>query len=160
MTDSSLGLGPERPSFRRAHSGDLDSLLPLVEAYYAFDEIPYDEHAIRRGLQELLVDSPLGGVWLIEHERGVAGYFVLTLGFDLELGGRVGILTELYLVPSARGRGFGSAAIELVEATLRAWGVHALELLAERDNSEALAFYAKLGMTAYDRVAMSKRLAT
>jgi GNAT superfamily N-acetyltransferase len=139
MSDSIHGVGSERPRFRRAYLADLDSVLPLVEAYYAFDEIPYDEGAIRRGLQELLTDSPLGGVWFIEHERDIAGYFVLTLGFDLEFGGRVGVLTELYLVPGARRRGLGTATLELVEA---------------------LSFYAKFGMTAYDRVAMSKRLST
>lgn len=132
--------------------------MPLIEAYYAFDEIRFEERAIRRGLQELLVDSPFGGLWLIEHELEVAGYFVLTLGFDLEFGGRVGTLTELFLVPSARRRGFGTAALEFACATLRSWGAQALELQAERDNTEALSFYAKFGMTAYDRVAMSKRL--
>lgn len=160
MDDSNHSTDAERPRFRRADWTDLDSVLPLVAAYYAFDEIPYEEGAIRRGLQELLADSPFGGVWFIEHERRIAGYFVLTLGFDLEFGGRVGVLTELFLVPSARRRGFGTATLEFVEATLRSWGARALELLAERDNTEALSFYAKFGMTAYDRVALSKRLST
>lgn len=148
----------KKPRFLRANHADLESVVPLIEAYYTLDEIPYDERSVRRGLQQLLGDSSLGAVWLIELEQSIAGYFVLTFGFDLEFGGRVGTITELYLTPSARRRGLGTAALAFVEATLCDGGVHALELQVEHDNIEALACYEKFGMTKHARVPMSKRL--
>ena len=48
---------------------------------------------------------------LLEAERGLCGYFVLTWGFDLEWNGRDAFLSELFLIPDARGKALGAAAL-------------------------------------------------
>jgi diamine N-acetyltransferase len=153
MTHTKLGV-----TFVQATPADLDELLPWIQAYYLFDEIPFVEANLRRGLAVLLQDRSLGGAWLVQHQQQTVGYFVLTFGFDLEFGGRQATLTELYLDASSRHHGLGAATLAFVEETLVALGVHALELQVEADNIEARAFYQRAGFTIHDRIPMSKTL--
>ena len=96
----------------RAHRVDIDVLLQLVGEYYDFDDIDFDETEVRRGLNELLGDETLGGAWVLRQGAAPVGYFVLTYGFDLELGGRVALhvalsaparVSRLVLVSSTAG---------------------------------------------------------
>jgi len=52
----------------------------------------------------------------------ILGYFVLTWGYDLEWDGCDAFLTELFLVPAARGHGHGSGALVAAEAVAREHG--------------------------------------
>jgi len=145
-------------SFQRATHDDADTLLELVGAYYQLDGIAFEPQVVRRGLAELLTTPSLGGAWLIRGAGVSVGYLVLTFGFDLEFGGRQATITDLYLAADYRRLGIGTKTLAFVEETLRALGIRAFELQVERDNVEALAFYAKFGMQAHARIPMSKRM--
>lgn len=144
--------------FREAATADINSLLLLVAEYYAFDQIPFDERDVHRGLQALLEDPALGRAWLMEQEGNPAGYAVLTFGYDHEFGGRIGTLTDFYLKPEFRGRGIGTEALLFVEAQAKRLGLGAIELQTTRHNILAQKLYGKLGYTALDRILMIKRL--
>lgn len=141
-----------------ARLGDLDALLPLIREYYAFDDIAFDEGAIRRGLHHLLGDEKLGGAWFIRRGGDAVGFFVLTFGFDLEMGGHLATVNELYLRPEARRSGLGTEALRFIEEHLSSMGIFAYELHVERDNTAARAFYAKQCFHAHDRIPLSKRI--
>jgi GNAT superfamily N-acetyltransferase len=145
-------------SFRAATTDDVPLLLCLVRAYYEYDGIAFAPDRVERGLRELLADASLGEAWLIESGGDVVGYFVLSYGFDLEFGGRQATLTDLFLLAPQRRQGLGAATLRFIEGLMRARGIGALELQAERDNEEALAFYRRQGFERHDRVPMSKRL--
>lgn len=72
--------------------------------------------------------------------------------------GRDAFLTELYLVPGARGRGLGSAALELAEVFARAHGARALHLMYRTENVVAGRLYLAHGYTSPPRVFLSKVL--
>lgn len=144
--------------FRSANTDDIGQLIELIAAYYEFDGIRFDRVAVERGLHELIRQPAYGGVWLIERANEKAGYFVLTYGFDLEFGGRQATVTEIYLRPSHRRQGVGAKAFAFIEGVLRAQGIGALELQAEHDNLEALAFYERIGFERHNRIPMSKRI--
>ena len=146
------------PTIRPATPPDTPALLASIQAYYAYDHIPYDEAAIRRGLLALAAHPEWGGAWLIWDGDAVAGHFLLTYGFDLEFGGRQATLTELHLHPAHRRRGLGLLAMGEIAHILCEQGIETLELQVEADNHEARAFYDGLGFQAYDRVPMSLRL--
>jgi GNAT superfamily N-acetyltransferase len=145
-------------SFRAATTDDVPLLLDLVRAYYESDGIAFEPDSVERGLRTLLANASLGGAWLIESGSDLVGYFALTYGFDLEFGGRHAILTDLFLIAPQRRQGLGSATLCFIEGLLEARGIGALELQAERDNEEALAFYRRHGFERRDRVPMSKRI--
>jgi ribosomal protein S18 acetylase RimI-like enzyme len=146
------------PAFVRAGPTDLEVVLPFVRAYYAFDHIPFDEGSVRGGLRSLLEDESLGGAWLVHDGGEAAGFFIVAFGFDLECGGRQATLTDLYLRPESRRRGLGTATLRYVEGLLAGKGIRTLELLVERTNHGARAFYDRYGFTAYDRILLSRRV--
>lgn len=130
----------------------------MMEDFNRHEEIDTSRAKIRTALVRLLADPSLGRVLLFEHDGATAGYAVLTFGYDLEFAGRDAFLTELYLVPSARGRGLGRPAIAAVEVEARAAGVNAIHLVVRTDNVAARRLYDKTGFECPPRVLMSKPL--
>ncbi len=128
-----------------------------MRQYFAYDEISFDEPAVRRGLAELLARPELGWVFVAIESTAVVGYAVATLGFDLEFGGRQATLTDLFVTSQLRRAELGRELLRLVEHTCKTEGVRALELQAEVDNTEARAFYEANGFREHSRVPLSKR---
>ena len=126
---------------RRATAADLDTLLPLIEAFCAIDEHPYEAARVRQALGPLLADDTHGVVWLIGEPPG--GYAVLTWSYSLESGGRDALLDEIFL--EERGRGLGSAALAAIYDDLRARGITRIFLETEDHNERARRFYARNG---------------
>jgi len=149
----------EPASFKTATEADADTLLNLIQKYFVYDGISFDASKIRPGLILLLKDESIGHAWLIQSGAKAVGYVIFTYGFDLEFGGRLALVTDLYLEEEFRGQGLGRMTLKRIEEFCRANGVRALELQVERDNSEAQALYRKFGFEAADRIPLSKRLA-
>jgi ribosomal protein S18 acetylase RimI-like enzyme len=154
-TDFNAG---EEIMFKQATEADANRLTDLIRQYYDYDQIPFDEAEIRSGLNDFLTDPSLGRAWLMVRDLKSVGYIILTFGVDLEVGGRMGWITDLYLEPEYRRKGYGGKALIHVEEFCRTLGLRALELLVERDNVEAQALYKSFGFRAYDRFPMSKRI--
>ncbi len=91
--------------FKLATDRDGNRLTDLIRQYYASDQIPFVEAEIRSGLAAFLNDPSLGRAWLIMRERQSIGYVILTFGADLELGGRIGIITDHFGGKRARRAG-------------------------------------------------------
>ena len=108
-------MAPVQATVRGAGSRDLESLLPLVEAFQEFERIPFEIEAARRNLGRLLEDRALGQVLLAELDGRVIGYAILTYGYDLEFGGMDAYLTDLFLVDAERGRRLGQWLLGEVE---------------------------------------------
>jgi ribosomal protein S18 acetylase RimI-like enzyme len=144
--------------FRTASIADMETLQNLVKQYYDFDQIQYDPAEIKSGLRVLLNDGSLGQAWLVSRGTQPVGYVIFTYGFDIEFGGRLATITDLYLEPGHRGRGIGGKVLHHVEAFCRSLGLRGLELQVENDNTEARALYKKFGFQAADRIPMSKRV--
>lgn len=141
-----------------AELADLDALLKLLKASYEFDQIPFRLKKIRAALATLVKDPSLGRAWVIRDGAKAVGHAILTLGYDLELGGREATMTELFIIPEYRSRGWGSRMIRLIEETCLESGVGALDLQVGRDNVRAQSLYQRLGFRAHDRIPMTKML--
>jgi ribosomal protein S18 acetylase RimI-like enzyme len=151
MSDGSLTLEPVRPA-------DEAALLAMARDFHAEDG--HDLTAAgARAVRALCVGDPMALAWFLCLGGARVGYAVLSFGFSVEHGGRDGFIDDLYLVPSARGRGLGKAAMDAVERVAAACGVQALHLEVARDNRRAEALYRARGYRVTDRQLMSKRLA-
>lgn len=144
------------PAFRIATEADLDVLLPLMRAYYAFDHHAFDLEKARPALVGLLRDPALGRVWLVSAEESVVGYIVLAFGYSLELLGRDAFIDEFFLLEDYRGQGWGRKTMDFVERAALAHGVHAIHLEVTRHNLAAQHFYPKLGFKDRGHHLMSK----
>lgn len=122
----------------------LDSALRFVQGYFEHDGLTFNE-TVADGVRELLGDANLGSFWVICEGDAEVGYVVLTYAFDHEFGGRIGVVTDFYLLEEARGRGIGSQVLSLVETAVREKGLHAIELFVLDHNPRARVLYERLG---------------
>jgi ribosomal protein S18 acetylase RimI-like enzyme len=141
---------------REAAGLDCERLLAMMEDFNALERIPFDRDVMGRGLHRLLEEPSLGQAIVVELDGERVGYAIVTYGFDLEFGGRDAFLTEIYLVPEARGRGVGRTALGLVEERARAAGVRALHLMVYPENRPALALYERAGFQRSPRAFYTK----
>lgn len=143
---------------RVAAPADLETILPPMRDFNAHEQIKFHEPTIRAALARLLADAALGLVALFELEGSLAGYGVLTWGYDLEYGGRDTFITELYLLPGMRGRGLGKAALGHLQALAAAHGAKAIHLGVRPENTAAVKLYLAEGFGAVPRRYMTKEI--
>ena len=138
-------------AFDPARPAEADTLLALMQAFYAEEGLSYDAERAEASLGELLARPALGRAWLVRDHGEVVGYLAVTFGFSLEFGGRFGLLDEIYLRPDARGRGLGAAILDHVAAFALAQDLSAVRLEAERHNTRALGLYDRAGYFLHER---------
>lgn len=135
-----------------------DELLDAVRAYYAEDGIAFDPALVRPALARLLAEPALGRAFFLvdgdDADGTRAGYVVFTFGFDHEAGGPLATVTDLFVAPGYRRRGWGRATLRFVAETCRALGVRGLELQVETHNVVGQALYRSFGFRAHPRVPM------
>ena len=148
---------------RRATPDDFEAILPRTRALNADEGIAIDGPVLEAALGRLLAEPGVGGCWLIERASGPGapgapiGYAIATFGYDLEFGGREAYLTELWIDPTERGQGAGTAVLDLLGDELRALGVRAVHL-GVRPESPAVRLYERAGFEASPRLFMTRRL--
>jgi GNAT superfamily N-acetyltransferase len=140
-----------------AGPGAAETMLGLMERFYAEARYPFRRDNARAAVEALLADPALGRAWLFRDGGDAVGYFVLTLGFSLEYGGRDAFVDELFVSPTHRGRGLGRRALEVIDEACRELGVRALHLEVEMENLPAAELYRKRGFEDHDRRLMTRR---
>jgi diamine N-acetyltransferase len=145
-------------SLRAARSSDIDTLVGLMEEYYAYEALEFDAPHAHAAMFRLLNDETLGKVWLIHAYESVVGYIVITFGYSLEYGGRFATVDEFFIFEAYRGRGIGTQALAIVEAYCHEFDLRAIELETERGNWSAKRFYDRLGFKDNGRYLLVKWL--
>lgn len=79
----------------------------MMVDFYTIDGYPIDIEKSKALFRQFTDNSEFGLAWLIYTNDTVVGYVILTFSFSFEYQGRIGILDELYLSDSARGKGIG-----------------------------------------------------
>ncbi len=143
---------------RTATEADLPRLVPMMVDFNRLESIDWSFERGERSLRQLLSSPELGYVGLGEVDDATCGYFVLTFGYDLEWNGRDAFLTELYLVPGARGQGLGRALLGAAEAAAVSRGTRALHLMVRPENVTALGLYVRMGFSEPSRRFLTKPL--
>jgi GNAT superfamily N-acetyltransferase len=136
----------------------IDRTLELVARLYRHDSIPFDGPRVRRAIEQLLANPQWGGIWWIEANEELAGYFVLTVGYSLEFGGRFALLDEFLVDDAWQGQGIGTQVLAFIESWSRSEGIEAIRLEVAQDNPRALALYRRSGFVTHDRHFMTRLL--
>jgi ribosomal protein S18 acetylase RimI-like enzyme len=132
-------------------------LLKLARAFHAEDGHPLGERGAA-AIGMIARGHPLGRAWLIQEASATVGYAVLGLGFGIEYGGADAFVDDLYLVPEARGRGLGRAALARLEIEAQALRLAALFLVVDPENRPARRLYDRAGFAGTHWLLMAKRL--
>jgi GNAT superfamily N-acetyltransferase len=143
--------------FRVAGPGDAAIVRRFMECFYSEGGFEWHEEVFQ-ALEQLLADSNLGRVWVIEEGGEDVGYAALCFGFSLEFRGRDGFVDEVYVAQALRGRGLGRAALEFLVAEARALGVRALHLEAAGGDLRLRRLYESLGFVERSHPFMTRLL--
>ena len=143
---------------RPATEADVPTILTMMREFNAIESIAFDRESFAPRVRELVATPALGGILILTVDGALAGYAIVTFGWDLEFGGRDAFLTELFVVEERRRQGVGRQGLAAAQAFARAGGAHALHLLVRHENQPARALYDKSGFATQPRLIMTKRL--
>lgn len=143
---------------RAATADDAPLLVKMMLPFNAEEGIEVTEAGLEAGVAALLAGP--GGALIAEVGGVPSGYAVFSDAFDIEFGGRLGVLNELWVVQRHRGKGVGRRLLVAAEAALRARGAAAMQLLVRPDNGGAQSLYRHHDFNFDPRLLMTKRLKT
>ncbi len=127
-------------------AADADLFLAMAEAFHQEDGHPLTAAGIA-SIRDVAAGIDLAPAYFLIHNHQKIGFFVLSLGYSPEHGGTDGFIDDIYIIPEARGRGLGRAALDLALAESRHHGVRVLLLEVEADNDRAYHLYTSIGFT-------------
>jgi ribosomal protein S18 acetylase RimI-like enzyme len=147
----------------RARVEDVDTVVPLFDAYLQFYKLPSNEEAARRflharlrkgeaiiflAIEESVASEPAARPYQSDAHKGVG----TALGFTLLYPTWSSLsmkpwwqLNDLYVVPAARQRGVARALMERARRLAEETGASGLGLETAKDNFAAQKLYEQLG---------------
>jgi ribosomal protein S18 acetylase RimI-like enzyme len=144
--------------FQLISDQEIEAVLPLMQQFYAQQQMRFQESVAVAALQKLIRNPALGQMYLIFLGPELAGYFALTFCFSLEFHGKFALLDELYIVEQFRRRKLGRSVVEFAERICRELHIKALRLEVGRGNTSAQALYIAEGFRQEERNLMTKWL--
>lgn len=129
-----------------AAAADLDALADLLAELFTLESDFTPDRAKQLAALQAIVDNPaLGRLFVLKVNGQVAGMANALTTISTAEGGRVLLLEDVIVKAEYRGNGLGRRLVEQVMAWAAAEGMTRVTLLADRDNTGALAFYRSLG---------------
>ena len=133
-------------SIHAATVDDIDSLLPMVEQYWRFENIEgFDPARMRVLLTRVLEDASLGRAWIARVYGEPAGYLLAVYVFSLEHQGLTAEIDEFFVIPQHRSLGLGASLLAAAEAQFRIEECTNVSLQLGRSNEAARSFYRRHG---------------
>jgi len=152
--------------FRAATKADIPVLRDLLAELFTLEaDFTPDPDKQARALialiehQDQAMDKAPGLLWLAVLENRVIGMCSLQVLYSTAEGGEVGLLEDVIIDAAYRRQGVGSAMLETLEQWSRRRGLRRLQLLADRHNTAAAAFYRNAGWQETRLQALHKFLA-
>jgi GNAT superfamily N-acetyltransferase len=126
----------------------LGRLLPLMRAYCDFYSVEPSDASLLALSRSLMADPTREGVQLIATDGDEdAGFATLYWSWETTSAGRVGVMNDLYVVASSRGRGIATALISACLEHCRDHGAVRMIWQTAVDNVTAQAVYDHVGAT-------------
>lgn len=143
---------------RPAKPMDVEQLVELLKALFAIEaDFVFDPDKQARGLQQLL-DSDKDCILVAESpdDQKVVGLCTVQTLISTAEGGPVGLLEDLIVAADFRNQGIAKKLLAEVICWAESQGLKRLQLLADKNNGLALAFYQKQGWDSTQLVCLRK----
>ncbi len=145
---------------RPARPADVPAMCDLLADLFEIEsDFDADREKQANGLR-LLLEDPSGRskVFVAVRDGRVIGMCSVQTIISTAEGGPAAIMEDLVMLREHRGSGFGTALLETVREWCLAQGITRLQLLADKDNTRAFAFYVNRGWLGTNLVCLRKRL--
>ncbi|WP_309398760.1 GNAT family N-acetyltransferase [Cerasicoccus maritimus] len=130
-------------AIRLAQESDLNALVELLRQLTKVErDFAFNAEKQRTGLK-LLLDKPDAYILVAEVSGVVAAMATIQELISTTEGGVVGLIEDVVVHYSFRGKGVGRQMMDHLKATAEVKGYHRLQLLADMHNPPAEAFYQK-----------------
>ena len=137
---------------------DIDTIVTMMEAFYAIDNYPIDKEKSKTLFQEFISNEDLGKSWLILSDEETVGYVILTFVFSFEYQGNIAFIDELYIKESARGKGIGTNTIQFIKEQIPKLSLKLLYLEVENHNENAQKLYLSHDFVIHNRKLMKYKV--
>jgi ribosomal protein S18 acetylase RimI-like enzyme len=143
---------------RRAGPEDIPALLGLLRLLFSIEkDFVFNAEKQERGLRLLLAESR-AAVFVAEQDGQVAGMCTGQLLISTAQGGLSALIEDVAVLPAWQGKGVGRQMAAAAEAWAVSQGASRVQLLADRNNAPALAFYQKTGFQTTAMICLRKML--
>ena len=135
------------PGIHAASAADIEELLPLVRAYWEFEQVSgFEPENVGRSLRELFSNKRLGlGLVYRDESDQLVAYLLGVLVFSLEHLGLTAEIDELFVADGHRSTGLGRELLLAAEKEFTRLGCTNVSLQVARENDAARRFYKGLG---------------
>ena len=144
---------------RKMTGADAKTVLPLVYGFYRSDAVDHavPEETLNRTFQAAVTDGSLLEGFVLEDETGAVGFAYLSPYYACEVGGVNMMLEEIFIIPEAQGKGYGTEFFRWMEETYPE--VRRFRLEVTESNQAAVRLYKKLGydFIRYEQMAKDRK---
>jgi ribosomal protein S18 acetylase RimI-like enzyme len=146
------------PIVRKAQPEDLEQLVVLLRLLFTIEEdFSFDAIKQRRGLV-LMLENDRGCILVAEEAGQVIGMCTGQVVISTAEGGPSVLVEDVAVVPDHRGQGTGRALMEALAGWAQTQGATRMQLLADKNNPPALAFYDRLGWQTTGMICLRRHL--
>lgn len=156
---------PSEVRFRPAQTTDIPALCNLLEELFTLETDFHPDRNKQATALQLLIDKanasndqPACVVWVAERGGAVIGMCSVQVHISTAEGGEVGLVEDVIIDVAHRQQGIGRQMLHSLETWARKRGLSRLQLLADRHNRSANAFYKKHGWQHTQLLALRKSL--
>jgi GNAT superfamily N-acetyltransferase len=136
-------------TIRTAAARDAEAVAALGHEFVAYLQSLGDASPRSLSAQDYLRDGfgeqPAFSGFIAERENQAVGYLLYCPAYDIDLGGRILYIIDLFVSENARHQGIASRLMEAAADICRQMDGHALLWSVYIPNKTAAAFYEKLG---------------
>jgi len=141
---------------RHAVPEDIPALVGLLKLLFSIEkDFVFNAAKQERGLRMLLA-SRRAAVLAAEYDGEVIGICTGQLLISTAQGGLSALLEDMAIAPAWQGKGVGRRLVAAAEAWAGSQGASRIQLLADRSNAPALAFYQKTGFQTTAMICLRK----
>ncbi len=143
---------------RRAGAENIPALVGLLRLLFSIEkDFVFNADKQERGLR-LLLASPQAAVFAAEQGGQVIGMCTGQLLISTAQGGLSALIEDVAVLSVWQGKGVGRQLVAAAEVWAASQGASRVQLLADRNNAPALAFYQKIGFQTTAMICLRKML--
>ncbi len=143
-------------TIRQAGFPDIENLVSLLKVLFSIEEdFVFNEELQLRGL-ELMLRSENACVLIAESDSKIVGMCSGQLTISTAEGGPALLIEDVVVREESRCQGTGKELLDTIALWGEKKGVSRIQLLADKNNEQALKFYKKLGWKTTQLICLRK----